>query len=47
MIVGHTFELQTFEVEAFSSFVNTFLNGASGIIRGCDITVNDNLWKNN
>lgn len=40
MIVGHTFELQTFEVEAFSSFVNTFLNGASGVIRGCDITVN-------
>lgn len=40
MIVGHTFELQTFEVEAFSSFVNIFLNGASGIIRGCDITTN-------
>lgn len=40
MIVGHTFELQTFEVEAFSSFVNIFLNGASGVIRGCDISVN-------
>ena len=40
MIVGHTFELQTFEVEAFSAFVNLFLNEASGIIRGCEITAN-------
>ena len=42
MVVGHTFELQTFEVEAFSTFVDTFLNGASGIVRGCEITVNGN-----
>ncbi len=40
MIVGHTFELQTFEVEAFSAFVNLFLNESSGIIRGCEITAN-------
>ena len=40
MIIGHTFELQTFEVEAFSAFVNLFLNESSGIIRGCEITAN-------
>jgi len=40
MIVGHTFELQTFEVEAFSAFVNLFLNESSGILRGCEITAN-------
>lgn len=37
MIKGHTFELQTFSAEAFSEFVEVFLNKNNGVVRGCEI----------
>lgn len=40
MIKGHTFDMQTFESNAFAEFVDTFLNKKSGVLRGLDATVN-------
>ncbi len=42
MIKGHVFQSQTFHNEAFAHFINTFLNGYSGITKGCEISHTDN-----
>lgn len=40
MLRGYTFDKQVFTSKAFANFVNTFLNGESGIVNGCDVFLN-------
>lgn len=37
MLKGLVFNLQTFTSEAFALFIDEFLNGRSGVARGCDL----------
>lgn len=38
MLKGHVFNLQTFTSEAFALFIDKFLNGRSGIVKGCNLS---------
>lgn len=38
MLKGHVFNLQTFTSEAFALFIDKFLNGRSGIAKGCELS---------
>lgn len=42
MLKGHVFQSQTFQNEAFAHFINTFLNGISGITKGCELSNTQN-----
>lgn len=42
MLKGHVFNMQTFTSEAFALFIDKFLNGRSGIARGCEISNTNN-----
>lgn len=37
MLKGHVFNLQTFTSEAFALFIDKFLNGRSGVAKGCEL----------
>ena len=38
MLKGHVFNLQTFTSEAFALFIDKFLNGRSGVAKGCELS---------
>ena len=38
MLKGHVFNLQTFTSEAFALFIDKFLNGRSGVAKGCALS---------
>lgn len=38
MLKGHIFNLQTFTSEAFALFIDKFLNGRSGVAKGCELS---------
>lgn len=38
MLKGHVFNLQTFTSEAFAIFIDKFLNGRSGVAKGCTLS---------
>lgn len=38
MLKGHIFNLQTFTSEAFALFIDKFLNGRSGVTKGCELS---------
>lgn len=38
MLKGHVFNLQTFTSEAFALFIDKFLNGRSGVAKGCSLS---------
>ena len=42
MLKGHTFNLQTFTSEAFALFIDKFLNGRSGVAKGCTLSNTNN-----
>lgn len=42
MLKGHTFNLQTFTSEAFALFIDKFLNGRSGVAKGCALSNTNN-----
>ena len=42
MLKGHVFNLQTFTSEAFALFIDKFLNGRSGVVRGCELSNTSN-----
>lgn len=42
MLKGHTFNLQTFTSEAFALFIDKFLNGRSGVAKGCVLSKTNN-----
>ena len=42
MLKGHVFNLQTFTSEAFALFIDKFLNGISGVVRGCELSNTSN-----
>lgn len=42
MLKGHTFNLQTFTSEAFALFIDKFLNGRSGVAKGCVLSNTSN-----
>lgn len=37
MLVGHVFKSQTFKNEAFGLFIDTFLQGNMGVVKGCEL----------
>lgn len=37
MLKGHVFNLQTFTSDCFALFIDTFLNGNNGIVKGCNV----------
>lgn len=42
MLKGHVFNMQTFTSEAFALFIDKFLNGKSGVARGCELSNTNN-----
>ena len=38
MLVGHVFKSQTFKNEAFGLFIDTFLQGNMGVVKGCELS---------
>ena len=42
MLKGHVFNLQTFTSEAFALFIDKFLNGRSGVAKGCALSNTSN-----
>jgi len=42
MLKGLVFNLQTFTSEAFALFIDKFLNGKSGVARGCELSNTNN-----
>ena len=42
MLKGHVFNLQTFTSEAFALFIDKFLNGRSGVAKGCELSNTSN-----
>lgn len=42
MLKGHTFNLQTFTSEAFALFIDKFLDGKSGVAKGCNLSNTNN-----
>lgn len=38
MLKGHVFNLQTFTSDAFALFIDKFLNGRSGVAKGCELS---------
>ena len=42
MLIGHVFKSQTFKNEAFGLFMDTFLQGNMGVIRGCELSNTNN-----
>lgn len=42
MLKGHVFNLQTFTSEAFALFIDKFLNGRSGVAKGCILSNTNN-----
>lgn len=38
MLKGHVFDLQTFTSEAFALFIDKFLDGKSGVVKGCSLS---------
>lgn len=42
MLKGHTFYLQTFTSDAFALFIDKFLNGRSGVAKGCELSNTNN-----
>lgn len=42
MLKGHTFNLQTFTSEGWAALWDNFLNGASGILKGCSLSNTNN-----
>lgn len=42
MLRGHVFKSQTFANEAFGLFMDTFLQGNMGVIRGCELSNTNN-----
>lgn len=42
MLKGQTFNLQTFTSEAFALFIDKFLNGRSGVAKGCTLSNTSN-----
>lgn len=42
MLKGHVFNLQTFTSEAFALFIDKFLNGRSGVAKGCALSQTTN-----
>lgn len=45
MVKGHTYSEQLFEDKAFRHFMNVFLDGNTGITKGCNITKDSNTIK--
>ena len=42
MLIGHVFKSQTFKNEAFGLFIDTFLQGNMGVVRGCELSNTNN-----
>lgn len=42
MLRGHVFKSQTFANEAFALFIDTFLQGNMGIVKGCELSNTNN-----
>lgn len=42
MLRGHVFKSQTFANEAFGLFIDTFLQGHMGVVRGCELSNTNN-----
>ena len=42
MLKGHVFSLQTFTSEAFALFIDKFLNGKCGVVKGCELSNTNN-----
>ena len=42
MLKGHTFNLYTFTSEAFALFIDKFLDGRSGVAKGCSLSNTNN-----
>jgi len=38
MLIGHVFKSQTFKNEAFGLFIDTFLQGNMGVVKGCELS---------
>lgn len=42
MLIGHVFKSQTFKNEAFGVFIDTFLQGNMGVVKGCQLSNTNN-----